>query len=95
MAQNLSGIEPDIMGAESELAACKLLGVYPTDLFSLGTKGVDSGLEMGDVEYNGLRIDVKTTPWQTGCLLSNSKNKKYNKALNDLKFEVKQRLYES
>ena len=32
VAQNLSGIEPDIMGAESELAACKLLDVYPTDL---------------------------------------------------------------
>lgn len=75
VAQNLSEIEPDIMGAESELAACKLLDVYPTDLFTLGTKGVASGLEMGDVEYNGLRIDVKTTPWQTGCLLSNSKNK--------------------
>ena len=75
VAQNLSEIEPDIMGAESELAACKLLGVYPTDLFTLGTKGVDSGLEMGDIGYNGLRIDVKTTPWQTGCLLSNSKNK--------------------
>jgi len=73
--KNLSELEPDIMGAESEMAACKMLNAYPGDLFTLGTKGVRSGLEMGDINYNGLRIDVKTTQWQSGCLLSNQKNK--------------------
>ena len=74
-AKNLSKLEPDIMGAESEIAACKLLNAYPADLFTLGTKGVKSGLEMGDIKYNGFHIDVKATKWQSGCLVSNHKNK--------------------
>ena len=74
VAHELDGVKADIMGAESELAACKLLGVYPLDLFTIGVKGVASGLDMGDIKYNNIKIDVKTTKWQTGCLMSNSKN---------------------
>lgn len=73
-ATNMTELQPDIYGAESEMAMCKLLGVYPLDLFDIYVRSAKNGDDFGDIVYNNKVIDVKSTVYKTGCLLAITKN---------------------
>lgn len=74
----LEYLQPDILGAESELAACKMLNIYPEGLFDVSPRSVKNGEDNGDIVYNNKVIDVKSTPHPNGRLLSTTKNNAVN-----------------
>ena len=65
----------DIIGAEAELAFAKLGNLYPTDFMILDLKSKAKGTDDGDLNVDGIRVDVKTTTHKNGMLISNSKHK--------------------
>jgi len=58
----------------SELAFCKLINTYPYDIFNVQPRSVANNEDNGDLIFNGYCIDVKVTKYQTGKLISVSKN---------------------
>lgn len=68
----------DYEGAMGELAFSKLLGVYPTEIFEIYHRSSSQGEDPGDLTFNGLVIDVKTTIHKTGRLISFRKNPAIN-----------------
>ena len=64
----------DTEGVMSELAFCKLINTYPYDIFNVEPRSVAKGEDNGDITFNGFCIDVKVTKYQTGKLISVSKN---------------------
>lgn len=72
-----SGVQPDYAereGVMSELAFCKMLNIFPTEFFDVSPRSATSGEDLGDAVVNGWTIDVKTTKYKTGKLLSKRKN---------------------
>lgn len=67
--------ETDLEGFAGELAFCKLFNVMPD--FSLKVRSSDKGTDHGDAVVNGKTIDIKTTKYKTGRLLT-PKHKKIN-----------------
>jgi hypothetical protein len=61
-------------GVMSELAFCKLLNTYPYEIFNTQPRSVAQGEDCGDVIYGDHCIDVKVTKYETGRLISVSKN---------------------
>lgn len=59
----------DIMGCYGELAFLKAVNQYPYDFFSIKPRSVAKGTDNGDLELDGLIIDVKTTTYTTGRLV--------------------------
>lgn len=64
----------DIIGAEAELAFAKLCNLYPTDFMILDPKSKAKGTDDGDLNIDGVCVDVKTTTHENGMLLCNSKH---------------------
>ena len=62
--------EPDIEGAMSELAFCKITGVYPTNVFTFGISSKRKGTDGGDAKVNGKVFDVKSTKHLGGRLIA-------------------------
>ena len=50
----------DIIGAEAELAFAKLCNLYPTDFMILDPKSKAKGTDDGDLNIDGVCVDVKT-----------------------------------
>ena len=71
---NEKELEPDIEGAMSELAMCKLLNIYPTDVFNFDLRSAKSKTDNGDLIYNNFCIDVKATKYKSGRLIATQKN---------------------
>lgn len=71
---SMSVLDPDIEGVMSELALCKVLGVYPDLVFEIGIRSVINGTDKGDVFYGGLAIDAKSTKHENGRLFSMKKH---------------------
>ena len=69
-----SVLDPDIEGVMSELALCKYLGVYPDQVFEIGIRSVASGTDRGDIVFDGVCIDVKSTKHANGRLFSIKEN---------------------
>ena len=69
-----SVLDPDIEGVMSELALCKYLGVYPDQVFEIGIRSVASGTDRGDIVFDGVCIDVKSTKHANGRLFSMKEN---------------------
>lgn len=69
-----SVLDPDIEGVMSELALCKFMGVYPELVFEIGIRSVTNGTDRGDVIYDDLCIDVKSTKHSNGRLFSMKEN---------------------
>lgn len=67
-------LDPDIEGAMSELALCKYLGVYPEGVMEVGTRSVSKGTDDGDLVFQGVSIDAKSTQHKTGRLICMKKN---------------------
>jgi len=61
-------------GVYGELAFCKLLNIYPEEVFSMTLPSVKAGTDYGDIHINGLNIDIKTTRYQTGMLCATTHN---------------------
>mgnify|MGYP003636256202 FL=1 len=72
---SISVLEPDIEGAMSELALCKLLGVYPQTVFEIGIRSAAKGTDTGDVVFGGLTLDAKSTKHKNGKLFCMKENK--------------------
>lgn len=68
----------DCEGAMGELALSKLLGVYPTEIFEIYHRSSSRGEDPGDLTFNNLTIDVKTTVHKNGRLVSMRKNPAIN-----------------
>ena len=51
-----------------------MLGIYPEGLFDVSPRSVAKGEDNGDIKYNGIIIDVKSTPHHSGVLYSNRIN---------------------
>ena len=69
-----SVLDPDIEGVMSELALCKYLGVYPDQVFEIGIRSVTNGTDRGDIVFDGVCIDVKSTKHANGRLFSMKEN---------------------
>ena len=72
-----SGVEPEYAereGVMSELAFCKLMNVFPAEFFDVSPRSATKGEDAGDVTINDHVIDVKTTKYKAGKLLSKRKN---------------------
>ena len=65
-----SVLDPDIEGVMSELALCKYFGVYPELVFEIGVRSVNNGTDRGDIVFDSLCIDVKSTKHNNGRLFS-------------------------
>ena len=65
-----SVLDPDIEGVVSELALCKYFGVYPELVFEIGVRSVNNGTDRGDIVFDSLCIDVKSTKHNNGRLFS-------------------------
>ena len=61
-------------GVYGELAFCKLINIFPEELFSMRLPSVKAGTDYGDVNINGLNIDVKTTRYSSGMLCASTHN---------------------
>ena len=68
----------DYEGAMGELAFSKLLGIYPTEIFEIYHRSSSRGEDPGDLTFNNLVIDVKTTVHKNGRLVSMRKNPAIN-----------------
>lgn len=68
----------DYEGAMGELAFSKQLGVYPKEIFEIYHRSSLDGEDPGDLTFNGLVIDVKTTVHKNGRLVSMRKNPAIN-----------------
>ena len=64
----------DRIGLFAELALAKLTNVYPSQVFSPVCKTKDSGDDVGDIQYKGWSIDVKSTIHNNGVLWINKIN---------------------
>jgi len=64
----------DIIGAEAELAFAKLCNLYPIDFMILDPKSKAKGTDDGDLNIDGVCVDVKTTIHENGMLISNSRH---------------------
>lgn len=64
----------DVLGAEAELAFAKLCNLYPKDFMTLGNRSKNKGTDDGDLNIDGVCVDVKTTTHEKGMLISNSKH---------------------
>ena len=58
----------DFIGVCAELAICKLTGVYPDQVFREEVAQKSKGQDMGDTNYKGLNIDVKSTIHKNGVI---------------------------
>tara|TARA_X000001388_G_scaffold64824_1_gene51114 strand:+ start:771 stop:1367 length:597 start_codon:yes stop_codon:yes gene_type:complete len=67
-------LEADREGVFSEMAFCKLAGVYPEFVFTIAVMSVKNGNDYGDVLYKGKSIDVKSTRHEHGKLISHGVN---------------------
>lgn len=68
----------DYEGAMGELAFSKQLGIYPKEIFEIYHRSSLDGEDPGDLTFNGLVIDVKTTVHKSGRLVSMRKNPAIN-----------------
>ena len=58
----------DFIGLCAEMAWCKHTGVYPDQVFSEKVTPKSRGQDLGDADYKGLRIDVKSTVHKDGVI---------------------------
>ena len=70
----MTELEPDIEGAMSELAFCKITGVYPDSVFTFGITSKRKGTDGGDAKVNGKVFDVKSTKHLKGRLITRKNN---------------------
>ena len=70
----MTELEPDIEGAMSELAFCKITGVYPENVFTFGISSKRKGTDGGDAKVNGKVFDVKSTKHLGGRLIARKNN---------------------
>ena len=70
----MTELEADIEGAMSELAFCKITGVYPTNVFTFGISSKRKGTDGGDAKVNGKVFDVKSTKHLGGRLIAIKNN---------------------
>ena len=70
----MTELEPDIEGAMSELAFCKVAQVYPDNVFTLRLASKSKNTDMGDVMIDGKVFDVKSTKHLSGRLITRKKN---------------------
>jgi len=71
----------DVNGVAGELAFCRLIGADDSEIRRIGVTSAALGTDLGDVEWNGYRIDVKTTHYANGHLLI-TENKLKNSAID-------------
>lgn len=64
----------DYEGAMGELSLSKILNIYPTEIFDPSVKSSSTGSDRGDLTFNGVCIDVKTTKYTSGRLICRTKN---------------------
>ena len=64
----------DYEGAMGELSLSKILNIYPTEIFDPSVKSSSAGSDRGDLTFNGVCIDVKTTKYANGRLICRTKN---------------------
>ena len=67
-------LEPDLEGTLSELAMCKILNVYPEEVFNFNIRSVENKTDNGDLKYKGKCLDVKATKYKSGRLIATQKN---------------------
>ena len=65
----------DREGLLSELAFCRIAKVYPHEVFRIGYTSKKFGGDKGDAFVGNLSIDVKSTTYLSGRLISMSDNK--------------------
>mgnify|MGYP003124014442 CR=1 FL=1 len=65
----------DFIGLCAEMAWCKHTGVYPDQVFSEEVTPKSKGQDLGDADYKGLRIDVKSTVHREGVIWIDQPNK--------------------
>ena len=70
----MTELEPDIEGAMSELAFCKITGVYPENVFTFGISSKRKGTDGGDAKVNGKVFDVISTKHLGGRLIARKNN---------------------
>lgn len=68
----------DYEGAMGELSLSKILNIYPTEIFDPSVKSSSAGSDRGDLTFNGVCIDVKTTKYASGRLICRTKNPAIN-----------------
>jgi len=67
-------LEADREGVYSEMAFCKMVGVYPEFVLTIAVMSVKNGKDFGDVLYKNKNIDVKSTTHEGGKLIAHSVN---------------------
>ena len=75
IGSKFSRYQDDIHGMLSEWAVCKLTNTFPTQVISPVIKFKKKGEDLGDIEWKGLRFDVKSTHHKTGELWTDVVNK--------------------
>lgn len=65
-------------GVMGELAFCKIMQVYPEEIFDPSVKSAERGTDPGDLNINNICIDIKTTKYRNGRLICRSINKAIN-----------------
>lgn len=77
---SMSNVDMDIEAFGAEVAACKLLNVYPD--FTPQLKSVKDGSDKGDLVLpSGVAVDVKVSPYDWGNLLISSR-KSFCRSIN-------------
>lgn len=69
---HIDGVNPvsvDIEGVAGELAFAQMLDADTEEIKRIGVTSCEQGTDHGDVVYQGLNIDVKTTRYEAGHLL--------------------------
>lgn len=72
LRNDISGVDPvisDCEGVAGELAFAQMVDADTTETKRIGLTSSEQGTDTGDVHFNGLNIDVKTTKYASGHLL--------------------------
>ena len=67
--------QDDIYGMLAEWAVCRLTNTFPSQVISPIIKYKRKGDDLGDIQYKGLNLDVKSTHHKTGELWTGVVNK--------------------
>ena len=75
VSDKMSDLDIDILGAKAELAFFKACNLYPYNLFDTDkSMSKKNKTDIGDIVIDGKVIDIKTTKYVTGKLITKSKN---------------------
>lgn len=72
LRNDISKVDPvisDCEGVAGELAFAQMVDADTTEIKRIGVTSSEQGTDTGDVHFNGLNIDVKTTKYASGHLL--------------------------